>query len=39
MSLSFSVDGAQQGSSFVSGVAIPMAKFSADSPMGTVGES
>ncbi len=34
MSLSFSVDAAHQGSSFVSVLAVPMAKFSADSAIG-----
>lgn len=35
MSLSFSVDGAQQVGSLFSVVAVPMAKFSADSSMGS----
>jgi hypothetical protein len=35
MSDLLSVEGAQQGSSFFSVVAVPMAKFSADSAMGS----
>jgi hypothetical protein len=37
MSLFLSVDGAEPVFSFSSVVAVPMAKFSADSSMGTVG--
>jgi hypothetical protein len=37
MSLFLSVDGAQPGSSFFSAWSVPMAKFSADAAMGSVG--